>query len=285
MPDKPDPKFDNLGARTSGLGLRGHMTLGHGLGIDFQDHFRLFDELVANRGEIIIHEMAIACPTCRTGDTSDPVFFWSDCTSCEGNGFIYRNPRYIQALVTNISQSRDLGEFGFSVPGDCLISPAPNLRPQIAEFDRITFTWPQTVNEGQVVVRGADYARFKERGNPNTITSDEDVLHYEAANALHVEDSAGNNYYQDADFIFESKVIRWISSNKPIIRSRYVIKYEAYLQWIAISPPQERRDNGRNLGPRVAMRKVHMFKSGEDPKQDTAADRAADNPFGNKVTV
>jgi len=282
---KPFPKFNTRGLRTLGGGLQSHANLGQGLNIDFQDRFRFHDELVADRGEMLIHEMAVACPSCRRGDSDDPIFFTAHCSNdCEWNGFMYRNPRYIQALVTGISQSRDLGEFGFASPGDCTISPAPNLRPQIHEYDRITFTWPQTVDEGQVLVRGNEYRRFKERGGTHTLEENEDLLFYSAANALHVEDEDGNEYFEDADFVFDGKIIRWLG-NKPIIRKRYVVKYEAYFEWIAITPPLERRDKGRNLGPRIFLRKVHAFKSADDPNQDTAEERADNNLFSNKVVV
>ncbi len=273
-----------IGPRTLGLGLRGHTTLGQGLNVNFQDRFRFQDELVADRGEVVIHEMAVACPVCRKGDIDDPVIFKSECDNCEWNGFMYRDTRRIQMLISGISQSKDLGEFGFASPGDCTGSPRPNLRPQIHEFDRVTFTWPQTVNEGQVVIRGADFKRFSELGGKHTIESDEDVLHYVAHNALHVEDQDGIEYFQDADFIFENKTIKWIG-NAPIINKRYVVKYEAFFEWIVITPPFERRDKGRNLGPRVLLRKVHVFKSADDPKQKTADQRADDNIFGHKVTV
>lgn len=279
-------KFGNRGPRTMGLGLRGHMTLGQGVSIDFQDRFRLHDELVADRGEILIHETGISCPKCRHGDRDDPVLFSDNC-DCE-NGWLYRNPRKIQALVTGINIQRDLDVVGFSVPGDCMISPRPNLRPQVSEFDKITFTWPQVTGDGEVIVRGAEYKRIKERGGTNLIASNEDVLMYMGGNAIHVEDVDGVLYCQDADFVFDGRIIRWVADgNSPTIRKRYTIKYEGYFEWIAIIPPVERRDRGRNLGPRVLLRKKHVFNSELDPNRDTPDElsEGTDGVFGGKVTA
>lgn len=282
MPKKLPDNFRSKGFHTLSKGIRGHVQLAQGLNIDYQDRLRFHDELVADRGEIIIHEMAASCPKCRKGDEADPILFNSFCDNCE-NGWLYRNPRRIQAIVTSISQSRDLGEFGFAVPGDCVISPPPNMRPQISEFDRITFTWPQPTGDGEVIVRGADYKRFKERGGLHTLEATEDVLHYFAGNALIVEDENGVQYYQDADFEFEGKVIRWIG-NAPIVNTRYVIKYEAFFQWIIIAPPLERRDAGKNLGPRAIARKVHVLLSGDDPKTPSP-EETSKNVFSGKISV
>lgn len=283
MADKPYKRFQNRGPKTLGLGERGHLNLGLGLGLDFQDGFRFHDELIADRGEIVIHEMAVACPKCRSGDVDDPVIRFSDCTNCEG-GFLYRNPRRIQALVTSISSTRDLTEIGFAVPGDCVLSTRPNERPQVDDFDKITFTWPQPISDGQVLVRGSDYQRYTEKGGRYEIEANEDLLHYAAENALHVEDEDGTEYFQDSDFIFDNKIIRWVG-NAPIIRKRYVVKYEAYLEWIVILPPFQRRDKGRNLGPRVVLRKVHTFRSTDDPNKDSAQEKATLNTFGGKIRV
>lgn len=276
----------NRGFQTQGLGLRNHMNLAQGVGIDFQDGLRFQDELVAGRGEILVLETTIACPKCRSGDSEDPLLGNMNCESCSGDGYLFRNPRYVQALITGINLTRDLAEAGWVIPGDCLMSPAPSLRPQVADFDKVTFTWPQPVGDGQIIVRGAAYRRQRERGSSRTLTADEDVLHYQGANAIHVEDEDENEYYQDADFVFDKKVIRWLNSgNQPTIRSRYVVKYEAYLEWIAFNPPQERRDQGRNLGPRVVLRKRHVALNRNDPKADTGADKADKALFGGKVTI
>lgn len=283
--DKNLLRHNTRGFQTQGGGLRNHISLAQGLGIDFQDGLKFQDELVNNRGEILILETTIACPKCRSGDTDDPLLGNMNCASCSGDGYLFRNPRYIQALITGINLTRDLAEAGWVIPGDCLMSPPPSLHPQVSDFDKVTFTWPQVVGDGQIIVRGASYRRQQEQGVRLTLTEDEDVLYYTGENALHVEDEDGNEYYQDADFVFDKKVIRWLNTSQPKIRSRYVIKYEAFLEWIVFNPPQERRDVGRNLGPRVVLRKRHIALMRNDPKEDTAAEKVDKVLFGSKITI
>ena len=53
-------RHNNRGARTQGLGFRGHQALGMGVGVNFQDNLKLQDELINSRGEMVIHSMGVA---------------------------------------------------------------------------------------------------------------------------------------------------------------------------------------------------------------------------------
>ena len=273
-------RHNNRGQRTQGLGFRGHAALGLGFGVNFQDNLKLQDELINSRGEMVIHSMGVACPRCRSGDSGDHILRVVDCPSCEA-GFLYRNPRHIQALITSISASRDLIEGGFVIPGDCVMSTSPKLSPQVTDFDTVRFTWPQPVKDGQVIVRGAQYRRLQRQlgndANPTNmggssvrLAENEDFLHYHAAEALHVEDEDGVIYYQDDDFVFDGKKIRWQGSI-PIRNKRIVVKYLAYLEWVVFNPPLERRDVGKSLGPRVILRRRHIVD-----RQRNDADKLSD---------
>ena len=195
-----------------------------GLGIDFSDNHKFQDGLISNRGQVVIHEMGVAC-TCRSGDRSEPVVGGSgklNCNKCE-NGIMYRNPRQIMGLITNIGYQRQLLESGFANPGDCVMSVSPNLDFPPADFDKITFTWPENVNDGQVIIRGAE-----SDADTSTLDAHEDRLHYKGAKSLHVEDEDGKIYYQDTDFYFEGRKIVWL--NAPDKNTRYSVKYMAYLE-------------------------------------------------------
>ena len=295
-------RHNTRGPRTQGLGFQGHQALGMGVGVNFQDNLKLQDELINSRGEMIIHSMGIACPKCRSGDSGDDILRVVDCPRCE-SGYIYRNPRHIQALITSISASRDLVEGGFVIPGDCIMSTSPKLHPQVTDFDIVRFTWPQPVNDGQVIVRGAQYRRLQNQlgnsanpedmgGSSVKLAPNEDFLHYHAAEALHVEDEDENIYYQDTDFTFEGKKIRW-NNDLPTRNKRVVVKYLAYLEWVVFNPPLERRDVGRNLGPRVILRRRHIVdrqRSEADKLQDVTeptvnGSNQGATLFSRKVTV
>jgi len=239
-----------------------------GLGLDWSDNHKFQDGLIASRGQVVLHEMGVAC-TCRSGDRSESVVGGSgklNCGNCE-NGILYRNPRQIMGLLSGIAYQRQLLETGFATPGDCVLSTSPNLDFPPADFDKITFTWPENVNEGQVIIRGAEADL-----SHVALNSNEDRLHYNGAKSLHVEDEDGVVYRQDSDFYFEGRKIVWL--NGPSKNKRFSIKYMAYLEWIVFTSPMSRRDKAESLGYRVVLRKKHAVNL-NDPITEDLLDKAA----------
>ena len=231
-------------------GIARRLNLQTGLGVSWSDNFKTQDGLIANRGQVLVHEIGLSC-TCRSGDLRDPVLGAGgsmSCAHCE-NGWLYKKPRQIMGLIAGISYQRQLNDEGFVSPGDCVLSVSPNLATPPTDFDRITFTWPEPLGDGQVIVRGADAERDSSL-NPN-----EDLLHYAGAGLIYCEDSEGHEYTQ-SDFYFEGRKLIW--NNPPTIRSRFTIKYEGYLSWIVFTTPQSRRDRDTSLGSRIILRKSHM---------------------------
>jgi hypothetical protein len=231
-------------------GIARRLNLQTGLGVSWSDNFKFQDGLIANRGQVIVHEVGVSC-TCRSGDIRDPVLGASgniDCKNCE-NGWLYRNPRQIMGLMSGISYQRQLSQEGFISPGDCVLSVSPNLSKPPTDFDRLTFTWPEPLGDGQIIVRGASAERNSE------LAPNEDLLHYAGAQLIHLEDSNGH-VYTDADLYFDGRKLVW--NNPPTIRDRFVIKYMGYISWIVFSTPHARRDRDKSLGSRIILRKSHM---------------------------
>jgi len=232
-------------------GITRRNSLNVGLGISFSDNLKLQDGLVANRGQVVVHELGVSC-TCRTTSRTDTVVVGSgsmNCSRCE-NGILYRNPRQMMGLITSISYQKQLIEEGSISPGDCLMSVAPNEPNPPSDFDRITFTWPEPISDGQVIHRGV------EAETRDDLEALEDITNYAVAKVLHCEDEDGHIYYADADFRTEGRRIIWL--NPPTIRKRYTIKYQGFLSWIVFTSPHSRRDRDRSLGPRIMLRKSHI---------------------------
>jgi hypothetical protein len=279
-------KFNTKGAQTQGNGIQNHLDLNVGIGAQFYGEMKLHDELINKHGEIVVHETSVACPKCRTGATGDAVLGHLMCSNCSGDGYLFRNPRYIQGIITGISSHNDLVTSGFVQPGDCVMSLSPYLRPPVSDFDKITFTWPQPMLDGEIIVRGECHKNEQERLGNIVLQNSEDRLCYEAKSLIHCEDENQVEYFQDADFVFDKKVVRWVG-NQPKIRTRYVIKYEAIFEWFVFNAPFERRDNGKNIGQRVVLRKRHIAQLVDDPKEDTAAEKAnmEKSFFGGSITA
>lgn len=230
--------------------------------------------LIESRGALMLHEIALSC-TCRVEDTyaglvndgkerrRDPF-----CRRCRGDGWIYRAPRVVQGLATSIRQQRNILDAGIAQPGDMQFSPsleAPDcVSPyrSIGAWDKLTATWPQPLDDGHVLVRGA----AQSLPFPVGLQPSEDRLWYEPAMAIWCEDENGVSYTEGSDFeLGPGKIIRWIG-NQPVTHTRYTIKYEAFFEWIVFVPPQERRDvENANLGQLVFLRKRHVAIVNDSP--------------------
>jgi hypothetical protein len=243
-----------------------------GLGIDFT----FYDHVghINNRGNTVIHEVGLRCP-CDIEDTHAGQVEHGQvlrqrrvisCDLCGGSGLIFRNARRIVGLVIEITEGFDQKEEGWAEPGDCILSVKPGT--VISGGDRITATWEQPINKGQVIVRGAANTSENQARKLN-IEEDEDRLHYHAASGIWCEGIDGTRYREGSDFVLDgSRLIKWIG-NSPAVRTSYTVKYNAFLEWIAWTPPNVRIDRDRDLGTRVPLKKSHAVLVNEDPRAST----------------
>lgn len=239
-----------------------------GLGIDWT--FSNLEGLINNRGETVIHEIGLKC-TCGLEDTYAGQMERTHiprtrkiyrCDICGGSGNIYRNPKRIIAIITDIRENISREESGWLVPGDCIMSVKPGYK--VSSSDLITFTWSQPLPEGQVILRGAGTTSDNSSRKTN-LEENEDRLWYSADSAIWCEDEDGVVYHGGSDFVLDgSKIIKW-QGRAPIKNKRYVVKYNAFLEWEAFAPPNVRRDRDRSLGDRVLLRKLHIARVNEDP--------------------
>jgi len=254
--------------------------------------FVVLEELVESRGDEVILETGVAC-VCRredsaasmtTKDKQPTTLRKINCNECQGDGYIYRNARCVKGLITSIQAgpNRKLIEGGYAVAGDAVFSPSLSIG-RIGDFDRITFTHSETIGDGQIIFRGA--AQYNEnQGLRTDLTVAEDRLYYLGDCAIWCEDENGVAYFQNADFVLEDKVIRWIGE-RPAIGIFYTLKYTAFLEWIVYNTPLERVDVGRSLAQKVVIRKKHVaFATGSFA--DTPAKRQTEqNSLTTRVKI
>ena len=241
--------------------------------------FDKLEELIEGRGDKVIHETGISC-TCRNEDTLASLQIHEaasaaarriNCDKCQ-DGFIYRSPKVIMGLLTSIEAgpNRKLIESGYAVQGDAVFSPSLKVF-KLTDFDKITFLHSTPVGDGQVIFRNAGQLNDNAGLDTKGLQPDEDRLWYQADCAIHCEDEFGEQYFQDADFVLEDKVIRWVG-REPKDKTLYTVKYTAFLEWIVYNTPFERFDRGRPLAQRVLIRKKHVTSMVGSPA-DTAAKR------------
>jgi hypothetical protein len=188
-------------------------------------------------------------------------------------------------LAVGIRQQRNIMDAGVAQPGDMTFSPQlsvsscinPNRR--ITAYDKFTALWDQTLDDGQIIVRGAG-TRHDNKHLKTYLLDNEDRLWYEPATAIWVEDEDGT-VYRAGDFkLGPGKIIQW-TGNQPQVGQKYSIKYNAYFEWIVYQPPQERvdRDN-RDIGQLCMLRKRHVAFVNDSPF-GTASDKI---PVQSRVT-
>lgn len=224
----------------------------------------------------MIHEIGIVC-TCRVEDiyasTRDD---GADrrrepfCSRCGQDGFLFRSPEIIVGIFTGVRHQRNVLDSGNYLPGDAIFSPNPNsptcIGPQrrIGTADKLTATWPEPIDEGQVLVRGSGN-KAAAGGVLTQLSDEEDRLWYEPAKSLWCEDEFGVTYESGADFeLGPGKVIKW-RSHQPPAGVKYSLKYEAFFEWIVWQPPTERIENDNNLGELVNLRKRHLKLINDSP--------------------
>jgi len=255
--------------------------------------FNLHESFIMARGDIVVHEKAVACP-CRAEDTHAS-FIQKDgqparirrlgCQSCHGDGFIYRDARQIRGLITGINPGRrNLVDVGYSLPGDCTFSPS--LRNAfISDFDKITFTQSDPVSDGQIILRGAaqlDTNQFI----VTDLGANEDRLWYNVDCVIWCEDESGVVYTQNTDFTISQNKIVWLQGGKsPDVSTFYTIKYTAFLEWVAYNTPVSRVDHGRDLGQRVPLRKKHIVFINEVDKATPQKRQAEEESFTTRTKL
>ena len=239
-------------------------SLSNGLGVEFD--FALQDGFINERGTAMIHETAIKCPVCIAEDTFAGMLNDGEqrrglpfCNSCSNTNWLYRNPKIVIGLVTNIRHQKNILDAGEATGADLTFSPliqGDDEETHVGAYDKLTATWAEPLDDGQVIVRGAGTMGENARLSTN-LASNEDRLWYEPHSALWCEDQNGTVYREGSDFTLgPGKVITWVG-NKPIVGYAYTIKYKAFCEWISWRPPTERLDRDRNLGQLVFLRKKH----------------------------
>jgi len=100
----------------------------------------------------------------------------------------------------------------------------------------------------------------------NNVSVDEDKLWYEPNEALWCEDENEVVYHRYSDFVLgPGRVIKWIG-NRPLVGTKYSIKYTAYFEWMVFQPPSERYDRDcKDIGPLVFLRRRHVAWINDSP--------------------
>ena len=250
--------------------------------------FSRLEDLIQDRGDTMVAETGVLCPACQNNDpyasridhNGRPAVIRSlACSTCQGNGFMYRNARCIKGLLTSINPTnKDLLDAGYSMPGDAILSPSLQAG-FLGDFDRVTFSSITVSVDSQVIVRGA--ATLHDNAALDTdLTPEQDRLWYIPACILWCEDSNGVIYTQGQDYSLVDKKIIW--TNGPLPGTVYSVKYRAYMEWVVYNAPLERFDRGRSLAQRVMLRKKHVhFMTGSHA--ETPITRGIEQTTLNKV--
>lgn len=260
--------------------------------------FNLLESLIEDRGDDVIHEQAISCPSCRLEDTyasniynegqpATAVNGSPGCRKCGGTGWVFRNACVIHGLLTTFKTGNNptLSQGGFLDPGECMFSPSLRARP-VTDWDKITVPYPAPIGDGQTILRGAG-SRDINSTLDTGLDPDTDRLWYTPSCIIWCEDQNGVVYAPEIDFELvqgDNKLVRWIG-NRPAKNTVYTIKYQGYFEFVVFSTPLIRFDNARSLAPAVQLRKFHVVFPNAY-RLDSPAKREEDQVlFTTKTTV
>lgn len=230
--------------------------------------FGLLEEFIQTRSDLVIWEKAIAAPERNDDHYASQLLIEQrrgnrpDMSQAHdgGTGWRYRDAQMVRGLITGIEVGRNkqLLEMGYAIPGDSVFSPSLDIG-LIGDFDKLTFTVPAVVDDGQTIVRNAANMDTN-AGLNHDIETYEDRIWYIPANPIWCEDVYGIVYTYGTDYTFDTrkKRIVWQGAKSPDNGVSYTLKYTAFLEWIAYATPFHRYDQGRNLGQRVLLRKHHV---------------------------
>lgn len=202
------------------------------------------DRFTKTEGEVVLHEIGLPCFCIDQQGQLDPT-----CRKHDWTGRVYREQKRITALVSGLSNHKELIEAGIALPGDCVLSPQSE--DVVSAGDKITFTWIEPYGEGEVLTRG---------------TSPREGLRYAAVQSIMLSDEKGVFYKQDRDFRFVGKSIEWTWTGKPAEGKKpgtgvkYAVKYKGYLEYVAFDIPIERVSAGKDIGSRVLLRRLHLVQ-------------------------
>lgn len=205
-------------------------------------------EFVQFHGQPFIYYKASLCP-CGSGPHSlDANHSLINCATCQGLGLIYASPVTLSGLLTAMRNIKDLADFGTLEPGDLVLGMPPQSPVFINDWDLIQPKFSVGFN-GQIIKRG--------QGNS-------DVLDYPARTVLRCSSINFANNYQvidylvNVDFSISGRTITWNSTSKVTnflpASTNYSISYNAIFDYVVVSAPMERWDNGSNIGQRVLLR-------------------------------
>lgn len=257
--------------------------------------FGALESLIEDRGDEVVHEVGVSCPTCRKEDAYASTIMIEgqpgtamngrmNCPSCYGLGWVYRNAKCIRGLVTGVQTgaNKQLLDAGIAVPGDAVFSPSLKECP-LSDYDRLTMLYPTPVGDGQTIVRNAANMDINQTLDTGLAT-DEDRLWYNCHSVNWCEDQYGRVYQQNADFTINERIIKWIG-NKPADGVTYVVKYNAYLEWLVFASPFTRFDNARSLGQKVLIRKAHVIFLNAHKVDSVSKRKEVEASFTTKVTL
>lgn len=217
---------------------------------------RRINEVTRTYGDWVVHEEGIPC-SCQA---ASGLRLAAGCPHCDGEGFLWINPRRLKGILMGVRTDRRLASMGWLTPGDLTFTT--DVHSRVHDFDRITLTVPEHT-EPEILVRGKSY----QDGVPG-LAPNEDRLAYQAVEpiACVTHDRLDQGFVHGDDYVFAGKTIRWLKP--PPDGTAFVVKYEALTEWIAFSSPFEVIDRGRHLGQKVLLRKRHLVNLRENPHRD-----------------
>lgn len=188
-----------------------------------------FLRVIKQKGYYVIWKKAMICP-CRSPETDQPRV---NCTACDGNGFLYRDPIETQALLTGIDSKQSFFKIpGHWLEGQCSITVEPQYR--LGFFDSIQMRDALMVYN-EWVIKG------NRRGIRSTLPTNTDRARYPIVRVVKALIHDGDSILELEDKIHfqiddEGRLV-WTSAGNSLVADNQVVSlhYEFHPVFLVIS--------------------------------------------------
>jgi hypothetical protein len=198
-------------------------TVGVGPRADFKPE--IFDTAIIQKGYRVVWQQSMYC-SCINQQTGSPDY---NCPACYGKGYLYFGDKLTRALVTSISDRKEVERIGVHEIGGAYLTPLST--DNVGYRDR--FIFPDfTTKFSEVITRGSsdtDYLRYKCKG----------IVAVRQLNEIYIEDVDFKIITDDSKILGQSRIQWQAPSIDP--GTNYSILYMMHPYYIVMNPIHELR--------------------------------------------
>lgn len=233
-----------------------------------QMHADHFETMIYRRGRRVKWREATIC-SCWNHETGQPLY---NCKACGGFGYIYGEPVFSVALVTNLTVEKDfyqsVGNFEYGDATLTIPKRIPKINPKTGILSLVDFDDNPMYDIGlfDLVALTDDEIKYAEvltrnqsiNGRPpDTLTQDE-ITRIKTVQKIDPVTGNITIYEQGVDFQLNGNTIEWISANQPADGENYSVVYFHHPTYFVFTELPKPRYQDNQFMPRSVVIRLRM---------------------------